>query len=83
MAKSFTDSLLASLIFLIRKSNSPDTRFPIASISKTLAATAILQLTEKGKLNPTDPAAKYLPQFPYPGITIKHLLSHSSGLPPL
>src|SRR4029078_10167525 len=62
--------------------NNINTAFPIASISKTITATAVLQLVESGKLKVTDPAKKYLPQFPYPDITIQHLLSHTSGLPP-
>jgi CubicO group peptidase (beta-lactamase class C family) len=55
--------------------------FPIASITKTVTATAILQLQEKGKLQITDGVTKYLPNFPYPNVTIRHLLSHTSGLP--
>lgn len=62
--------------------NTPDISFPIASISKIFTATAILQLKEKGSLNITDPVTKYLPGFPYPEIKIRHLLSHTSGLPP-
>ncbi|GAO44209.1 putative penicillin-binding protein [Flavihumibacter petaseus NBRC 106054] len=62
--------------------NTPDIRFPIASISKLLTATAILQLQEKGKLNVSDAVRKLLPEFPYPEIKIRQLLSHTSGLPP-
>ncbi|HLO81972.1 MAG TPA: serine hydrolase [Chitinophagaceae bacterium] len=62
--------------------NTKNTVFPIASISKTITATAILQLAQAGKLQVSAPVVKYLPEFPYPSITIQHLLSHSSGLPP-
>jgi CubicO group peptidase (beta-lactamase class C family) len=62
--------------------NTKNTLFALASISKTITATAILQLAQAGKLNVDDPVIKYLPQFPYPDITIRHLLSHTSGLPP-
>ena len=62
--------------------NTSNISFPIASISKILTATAILQLKEKGLLKITDVVTQYLPEFPYPEITIKHLLSHTSGLPP-
>lgn len=62
--------------------NTANTTFPIASISKIFTATAILQLKEKGLLKITDAVALHLPKFPYPEITIKHLLSHTSGLPP-
>lgn len=57
-------------------------RFPIASISKLFTATAILQLKENGLLRVSDPVVMHLPSFPYDGITIRHLLSHTSGLPP-
>ena len=68
--------------YVARVKNTPGISFPIASISKTLVATAILQLQEKGKLQISDPVVKYLPEFPYPDVLIKHLLSHTSGLPP-
>lgn len=62
--------------------NDRTTRFPIASITKSFTATAILQLAENHKLQVNDPVTKYLPAFPYPALTIKNLLSHTSGLPP-
>lgn len=61
--------------------NRDETLFCLASVSKTITATAVLQLVEKGKLRLDDPLVKYLPEFPYHGITIRHLLSHTSGLP--
>ncbi|WP_153799133.1 serine hydrolase domain-containing protein [Foetidibacter luteolus] len=61
--------------------NSENIAFPIASLTKTLTATAILQLAQAKKINITDAVIKYLPQFPYPNITLQHLLSHTSGLP--
>jgi CubicO group peptidase (beta-lactamase class C family) len=54
--------------------------FPIASVTKTFTATAILQLKQKGKLKIDDPVQKYLPDFPYPNISIKQLLNNTSGL---
>src|SRR5262245_29471973 len=45
--------------------NSERTAFPIASISKTITATAILQLAHAGKLRVTDAVTKHLPWFPY------------------
>ena len=65
----------------------PSTLYRIASISKLFTSTAILQLRDAGKLQLDDPVAKYLPWFkiqtPHPGpaITIRHLLTHTSGLP--
>jgi CubicO group peptidase (beta-lactamase class C family) len=61
--------------------NTKNTSFPIASITKTITATAILQQVEKGNLRLDDTAARYLPDFPYPQITIRQLLSHTSGIP--
>ncbi len=55
-------------------------QFPIASITKTFTSTAILQLQQKGKLNIDEPVLKYLPDFPYPNMSIKHLLNNTSGL---
>lgn len=67
--------------FADHRENTPAIRFPIASISKLLTATAILQLIQAGKLQLNDPVAKHLPQFPYREITVRNLLSHTSGLP--
>ena len=53
----------------------------IASISKTFTAMAILKLQEEGKLNINDTLTRYFPAFNYPGVTIKTLLNHRSGLP--
>lgn len=53
----------------------------IASVSKTFTAMAVLKLWQDGKLNIDDEFSKYFPQFNYPGITIRSLLSHRSGLP--
>jgi len=55
-------------------------QFPIASVSKTFTAIAILQLKQKGKLKLDEPVQKYLQDFPYPNISIRHLLSNTSGL---
>lgn len=60
--------------------NQPDSRYNLASISKIFTATAILQLKEKGKLSLEDAVNKWLPEFPYGTVTIRHLLTHTSGL---
>lgn len=67
--------------FSSKKINTDSSLFPLASISKTFTAIAILQLKEKGKVKLDDPFNKYFKEFPYPEITIRHLLSHTSGLP--
>lgn len=55
--------------------------YRLASVSKTLTATALLTLVEKGKISLDDPVQKFLPEFPYEKPTVRHLLEHSSGLP--
>lgn len=68
---------------------SSETVFGIGSITKSVTAIAILQLQEKGKLSVSDLVITYLPEFELPEdeytkqTTIHHLLTHSSGLPPL
>ena len=66
----------------------PSTVYRIASISKLFTTTAIMQLRDSGKLQLDDPVTKYLPWFKIknahpegPTITIRHLLTHTSGLP--
>ncbi len=53
----------------------------IASVTKTFTAMAVLKLWQDGKLQIDDEFSKYFPQFNYPGVTIRCLLSHRSGLP--
>jgi CubicO group peptidase (beta-lactamase class C family) len=53
----------------------------LASVSKTFTGGAILYLYQHKYLNIDDLVQHYLPQFPYPNITIKMLLDHRSGLP--
>jgi CubicO group peptidase (beta-lactamase class C family) len=55
--------------------------FNLASVSKPITATAILLLVQEGKLSLDDSVQKWIPNFPYEGITIRHLLNHTSGLP--
>ena len=57
------------------------TRFELASVSKEFTAAAVLQLVNAGKISLKDPVKKYIPELPYEGITIHHLLCHASGLP--
>lgn len=55
--------------------------FDIGSISKQFAAAAVLRLVDRGQLALDDPAIKYLPQLPYADITLRQLLTHTSGVP--
>ncbi|MBI4646129.1 MAG: beta-lactamase family protein [Bacteroidia bacterium] len=57
------------------------TAFQLGSISKQFTAVAVMLLKERGLLMYDDSLNKYFPGFPYPGITIRMLLTHRSGLP--
>jgi CubicO group peptidase (beta-lactamase class C family) len=70
--------------FADKKNNIPLTdtsSFQLASVSKVITATAVMLLIEKGLIKLDDTFASYFPEFPYSTITVKHLLSHRSGLP--
>ncbi len=54
--------------------------FEWASVSKQFTAMIIMMLKEKGKLTYDDPVSQYV-KIPYQNITIRHLLTHTSGLP--
>ena len=58
-----------------------DSIFELASVSKPFTALAIMMLKEHGKLSYDDPLTKYFPELPYQHVTIRHLLTHTSGLP--
>lgn len=66
--------------YLHRDSLKINSRFEMASVTKTMTSTAILQLMERGKLSLNDDVKKFFPDFPYDGITIKLLLTHRSGM---
>ncbi len=63
-----------------------ETIFDLASLTKVLATTtAILMLCQDGAVALDDPAARFLPHFgeiKKEGVTLRHLLTHSSGLRP-
>jgi D-alanyl-D-alanine carboxypeptidase len=60
----------------------PDTIYSIASISKQFTAAAVMQLAERGMLRLDDRVTRYFPGHPYgEGIELRHLLSHTSGIP--
>jgi CubicO group peptidase (beta-lactamase class C family) len=60
---------------------SETTLFDLASISKQFTAAAILKLVEHDSLSLEDYLIDYFPDLPYNTIKIKHLLTHTSGLP--
>jgi len=55
--------------------------FELASVTKQFTAMVIMMLKEEGKLDYDDSLSSYIPGLPYKGITIRHLLTHTSGLP--
>jgi CubicO group peptidase (beta-lactamase class C family) len=55
--------------------------FELASISKQFTSMIIMMLAEDGKLRFDDSLHYYLPALPYDGITLRHLLTHTSGVP--
>ncbi|MGE4062830.1 MAG: serine hydrolase domain-containing protein [Rhodospirillaceae bacterium] len=58
-----------------------DAIFELASITKQFTAMGVMLLKEEGKLSYDDPLEKFVPGLPYPGITVRHLLNHTSGFP--
>lgn len=60
-----------------------DTLFKMASNTKPLIATAILQLVDQGKLQLDEPVGKHIPSWAnekVSGVNVRQLLSHTSGL---
>lgn len=55
--------------------------FEFASLSKQFTSMIIMMLKEEGKLSYDDTVEKFIDHFPYPGITVRHLMTHTSGLP--
>lgn len=60
-----------------------NTVFNIASVAKPITAIAVMQLMERRLLSLDDSVLKWIPSLPpaWQGITIRHLLSHTSGIP--
>ena len=62
--------------------SSPTTNYRLASVSKQFTAASVLLLVEDGVLTLDDPVRRWLPTLPVAAeaITLRHLLSHTSGL---
>lgn len=58
-----------------------NTPLAVKSITKAFTAAAVLKLEQEGKINLNDKLKNYFPNWPYEQITIKQLLSMTSGLP--
>ncbi|WP_077834929.1 serine hydrolase domain-containing protein [Clostridium felsineum] len=62
--------------------NTPETKFMIGSMTKPITALCIMQLSEKGMLSTKQNIEDYIPDlYKGQGITIHHLLTHTSGIP--
>jgi CubicO group peptidase (beta-lactamase class C family) len=68
------------------ESMTEDTIFDLASLTKVVATTtSVMKLVEEGRIRLTDPVVQFVPEFGRYGkdaITIRHLLTHTSGLRP-
>ncbi len=93
LARNFNGSVLAaregtvlisrSFGFADFRNHTPltiQTPFQLASISKTFTATAILMLHHDGRLHIDSMVTSYIPEFPYPDISVRMLLNHTAGL---
>ncbi|MGQ4268033.1 serine hydrolase domain-containing protein [Nocardiopsis changdeensis] len=58
-----------------------DTAFLWGSVAKPVTATAALVLAEEGRLDPDAPVGDHLPAFEGRDITVRHLMTHTSGIP--
>ena len=59
-----------------------DTVFQLASISKQFTAAAVMLIMRQGLLSPEDKIIKFFPELTaYSGVTVRHLLNHTSGIP--
>jgi CubicO group peptidase (beta-lactamase class C family) len=58
------------------------TAFEVGSVSKIFTAAATVLLSERGRLGLDDPITRYVPEGSavWPGVTIRHLLTHTSGI---
>ena len=66
------------------EAQSPDALFLIASITKPMTAAGVMILADRGALALEDPVEKFIPEFTGGDrklVTIRHLLTHTSGLP--
>lgn len=60
---------------------SPDAVFLLASIAKPMTASAVMLLVDRGHVALADPVRKHIPELRSGDILVRHLLTHTSGLP--
>ena len=66
--------------FVKEKLLTPQSSFRLGSVSKQFTAMAVMILNTQGRLKYDDPVQEYLPSFPYSDVSIRHLLTHTSGI---
>jgi CubicO group peptidase (beta-lactamase class C family) len=59
----------------------PDTIYDLASLTKVFTAVVVLSLVERGLVELDEQVGRYLPEFGKPEVTVRALLTHTSGLP--
>lgn len=66
-----------------RVPNTPATKFRLGSVTKQFTAMAVMILRDRGRLDLDDPIGRHLDDAPeaWGGVTIRHLLNHTSGIP--
>ena len=64
-----------------KKPLTEETVFQLASVSKQFTAAAVMLVIRKGLLSLEDEITKFFPEIPYPGVTVRHLLTHTGGVP--
>lgn len=78
------DGAIRSQILTTGSSIDRESFFFLASVTKPIFATAVMQLVEEGRLDLHEPLARRLPEFATPhkqAVTLWHLLTHTSGVP--
>ncbi|MBO4831652.1 MAG: beta-lactamase family protein, partial [Oscillospiraceae bacterium] len=58
-----------------------DSLFDLASVSKQFTAAAVMLLRRRGLLSLEDEITRFFPEIPFKGVTVRHLLNHTGGLP--
>ncbi len=86
-----TKNGIASAVLAVKRKGSGETFtfggvnkesvFLLASITKPMTAVGVMKLVDRGELGLSDPVRKYIPEFRHERVLVKHLLSHTSGLP--
>jgi N-acyl-D-amino-acid deacylase len=69
----FTDSTMEHRL-------NANSAFNLASVSKGFTSALIMMMKDDGKLSFDDAVVRFIPEFPYPSIKIRHLLNHTHGM---